>query len=349
MTRKTLVVGFHYHHHDAYSGYGRLMEHLRSAQVYDCTPLFSGRPTTGLDLAFRRLAVELSTIVKGARADVIHYLYPEGLVFLSPLVLKHVLRKKIVMTLHLSPASLLQVSREGGAAKAWLRKAFRGLFLRCVRCVDHGIALTADAAAAYGHQFGIPRMSVVPHGVVVSRPGAPSKKPLLQARPAICVVGRNYRDLAFLNAVLQDERSRCCEFHLVGVDFDRIRVPEHAQVFCHRERLSHEDYAAVLGRCLFMLLPLEYATANNAVLEAYQHRLIVLTTAAGMQEEYREPSLVQLDDPKDFYRAVEGLCARARSGDLDVDRLLEAAAASSARRFGWEGIARRIEAIHQQV
>lgn len=349
MGNKVLIVGYNFSHHDEYSGYGRLMRYAKLAKVFDYTKLFSDGDYTFIGAVLRRFLIEFLTVIKGLNVNVIHYIYPEGTIFISPLILKYVFRKKIVMTLHLAPDWFSMAYRNDSTVKRLIRKVFQGLAWRSVCSTDHGIALTSESAETYKQEYQLANVSVIPHGIVINDRPSTSKKYLQREKPSVCVVGRNYRDWEFVNSVLVDESARRYRFHLVGVDFCRVDWPADVEVLAYRERLNHEEYANVLGECLFMLLPLRYATANNAILEAYQHKVFVLTTPAGINENYLEPSLIKIDTPQHFFKIVDQLASNASSGTLDVDKILNDVKVSTSQRFGWDGIVKQFENIYQQA
>lgn len=347
MTRKILVVGFNFSYHDAFSGYGRLMKYFGDGQVFDYTHLFSDGNYSFLGAILRRLLVECLTLVKGMRADVIHYIYPEGTIFISPLVLKYVFRKKIVMTFHLDPSWFNSYPASDGIMRGVVRRVFQGLAYRSVLACDHGIALTTGSVDAYRQAYGLSHVTVVPHGIVVDDFVESSKKRLLAQKPSVCIVGRNYRDWDFVNAVLARDDAHRYRFHLVGVDFDKVTWPQDVEVHAHRLRLDHEQYVDVLHQCLVMFLPLKFATANNAILEAYQNRVFVLTTRAGLNQDYQEPSLFEVESPESFFRLADRIHQGAEG--MDIDRILDDVQQSAIRRFGWQGVIKQLEAIYEQV
>jgi glycosyltransferase involved in cell wall biosynthesis len=85
------------------------------------------------------------------------------------------------------------------------------------------------------------------------------------------VVGGNYRDYALMRAaiLLFNDRFPTATFHLVGTDAWRMEFDETPPNTKVHGRLSSADYRAMLSGCTFMFLPLTYATANNALLEAF--------------------------------------------------------------------------------
>ncbi|WP_158622811.1 glycosyltransferase [Aquabacterium soli] len=319
------------------------MKFVQGCRVFDYTSIFSDGNYSFAGAVVRRLLIELMTVLKGLRVDVVHYIYPEGTVFISPLVLKHIFGKKVVMTFHLSPKWYSTYPARESLLKKCARRFFQGLAYRCVKTCDHAISLTTDAAAVYAKAYGLRGVSVVPHGIVVG----PQPPPKLVVDKQVCIVGRNYRDIDFINAVLGNERAHGYTFHLVGVDFDRIYAPAGVAVHVHRERLSHAQYAEVLDRCLVMLLPLTFATANNAILEAYLHKVFVLTTRAGMNEDYLSDTLYEVQDPQAFFDRADKLFAGAAG--VEIQEALMQARKSATDRFGWPGVVRQLYVIYDRL
>jgi len=285
----------------------------------------------------------LLTIFKGISVDVIHYIYPEGTVFVSPIILKYVFRKKIVMTFHLSHEWFASFPKMERGFKSAVRKAFHRLALCSVKSCDHGISLTTETSPVYADAYNLKEVSVIPHGIVVDPDeGVAIDK---SAQRAICIVGRNYRDWDFVNAVLAHQEAVKYEFFLVGVDFDKLMFPQNVTVHAFREHLSHTQYVDVLRKCLIMFLPLKFATANNAILEAYQHKLFVLTTRAGVNADYQEKSLYEASSPDQFFETVRWL---HHGGDgMNINQVLDDVRHSATRRYGWPMVLKKFMVIYQ--
>jgi len=345
---KVLVAGYNSSFHDEYSGYGRIMEYSEGALVYDFTKTFNDDKYTFFDAIYRRVIVELSIIMRGITVDLVHYIYPEGMVFISPLILK-MLNKKIVMTLHLSPEWFAKKHCEDSIIKRLIRKLFNNLTVKCISLSDCGISLAKNKINEYRRSYKLGDVRHIPHGVVISDIEPNNKSELIQKKLSICVVGKNYRNWDFINAILNDIRSANYKFHLIGVDFSKVHFPDSTDVVEHIQRLNHEAYSEVLADSLFMLLPLHYATANNAILEAYQNNLFVLTTKEGANEYYIENSVLLMKTPEDFFEIIEKTLDEANRRSIDIDSILNNARKSSNKKYGWPSIARQLQGVYHSL
>ena len=345
---KVLIAGYNSSFHDEFSGYGRIMEYSKGANIFDFTGIFCDDKYSFIGAIIRRLLVEIMIIFKGLRVDLVHYIYPEGMDFISPLVLK-IFKKKIVMTLHLSPEWFNKKHNDSSVIKKLAREIFNKLTLRCIKISDCALSLTTRVIPEYRRAYEIINVRYVPHGIVTANNAPRSKAYLLDGKPTICIVGKNYRDWDFVNSIFNDSRATNFKFHLVGVDFDKIIYPDSVEVIRHTQRLSHQSYVEVLSNSLFMLLPLHYATANNAILEAYQNHLFVLTTKAGINADYVEKSVFQLNDPEDTFSVIASIIENARDKTIDIDEILDAARNSSNNKYSWAAVVSQTDEIYSSL
>jgi glycosyltransferase involved in cell wall biosynthesis len=253
MGKRVLYSGFKWKHHDEHSGYQFVAPDPRD--YVDGGRLFGGKAVLGTILSrINILLVDLVTCVRGLRYDWVFIFYPEQTVYVSPLILR-LAGVKIAYAVHLDEdywfADSPSLSRK---RKRWL-----------TRFVDRFIVISRAQLATFERRFP-GKVSFVPHGVWCSDTIEPRAAP-----PRIAVVGGNYRDYALMRAaiLLFNDRFPTATFHLVGTDAWRMEFDETPPNTKVHGRLSSADYRAMLSGCTFMFLPLTYATANNALLEAF--------------------------------------------------------------------------------
>lgn len=276
--------------------------------------------------------------MRAVRYDTVHYFYPENTAYLSPWPLR-LLGKRIVYTVHLDE-------------RAWLRAA-PSPFLRLKQLslrAAHAIAvLSRHQEHVYRRVFRDKLVRFVPHGLTFDRVGAP---PLdlferrLQTRRLV-VVGHNYRDFDLLERIVATRGARDVRFHLAGMDeTTRRRFERQVGVVCH-ERLEPDAYDTLLRESFAMVLPLSFATANNALLEAYQCHLPALASRIpGITDYAVDPDRALFGSPEEFWARFDALAALdAAALRRDCIALHEAARA----RFSWPEVRSQLAALYTPI
>ncbi|HBG05171.1 MAG: hypothetical protein A2075_02715 [Geobacteraceae bacterium GWC2_58_44] len=328
---KTLYSGFRFSHHNQGSGYDNIVADRRHYVCGNSLP-FGSCPEPSPLRKINFLLVDLYTLCRGLGYPVIHYFYPENTAYLSPLILG-VLGKKIVFTVHL-------------AEEAWLapgRTPFGWLKRQGLKRADLIITLSSDQARKLKELFPHKEVRFVPHGMELGHP--PPDDGVLARRRAelkIAVVGSNYRDFEMLERIVALRSSRPVTFHLVGLNqHDRRRFAGMAGVLCHN-RLDSAQYEALLQSSFLMALPLSYATANNALLEAHKYHLPSVCSDIPGISDYALGDTMLFRSAGDFWHAFDRLARLTPEGyrDLCLRTNREAQA-----RFTWEEIRREIAAL----
>lgn len=325
MLGKVLYSGFRWPHHDAQSGYHHAVADARD--FVDSGALWGGRARIGTRR--RKLNIflaELVTLARAWRYRAVFYIYPEtcALFFSAPLL--KLMGKRVVYTLHLGE-------------KYWDRQG--SLLFRLkrynLRFVDHFVVLSSQQKQRLEAKFP-GRVSFIPHGVHLD-PAATA--PVPASPPRVCVAGDNFRDYAMLREIIECFAARFPQirFDLVGMQYARLgEAAGAASVTCH-PRLDAAEYNRVIREASFMLLPLQFATANNALLEALTQGVPVLCNRIDGVTDY-------LPDGDYLFDDIEQLCdlVAARLAMTPAQRALESAAliAYADTHFAWPVVRRRI-------
>jgi hypothetical protein len=328
---KILFSGFRFSHHNLGSGYDGIVADRRDFVSGNELPLGNRHEDSRLrKLNF--LLVDLLTLVRGLRYPAVHYLYPEHTAYLSPLLLR-LLGKRIIFTLHLDD-------------QVWLstpRTAFRRLKQRNLKSADVIVALSTQQAQVFQGRFPDKRVRFVPHGLDMDGP-APAPEELRQrwGELRVAVVGSNYRDFDLLGEIIGKRSSRRVTFHLVGLDRDsRERFSRLPGVVCHG-RLESSEYEALLRSCLALALPLTFATANNALLEAHRNYLPAVCSDLPGISDYATADTLLFSTPEGFWEAFDRL---AGLDPLAYRELCLRSHDEGRDRFCWQAIRRQLAEV----
>lgn len=250
---RLLYSGFAWSHHDSVSGYHHVVP--EGATYVNGSAL----PGAGREMrsnAWRRLnfiLVDFLTAIQLLWCDVVVIFYPEQTAYFSPLIAK-LFGKRVVYVLHLG-------------REYWTDTRSLLFFLKriCFDRADRFIVLSSEQEVLYSRLVKVP-VRKIHHGAWCEayRPldGVPA--------PVITVVGENYRDFDLLERIVRlfGERAQEFQFQLIGMGRtgrERFAGFENVTV-C--PRLETEAYREAIARSLCVVLPLTFATANNALLES---------------------------------------------------------------------------------
>lgn len=275
------------------------------------------------------LQAEITAAVRVASraVDVLHYIDPEhGMQFL-PILLGHLprrIRPRIVATFH-QPADLLA----------------RIMRPDVVACLDHATVVSPDQASYLREILPPERISVVLHGIdsTFFRPGP---RRTTGGRWTCLTVGHNLRDFTVVRGVADLLRGdRDVHFEVIALQAEELAGLPNVTV---RSGLSDDELVRAYQSADVLLLPLNAATANNALLEAFGCGLPVVTSDLPGIRAYApagESILIDRNDPRLFAEAVW----RVRN-DHQLAASLGAASRRRAEELDWSRIAREYERMY---
>ena len=247
-----LYSGFTWDHHDDDSGYQKIV--VSQTDYVDGQKLWGGTSPIGSRLRrINFLLIDICTILRAWRYEAVLIFYPEQTAYVSPPLLR-LFGKKVIFALHLGPDYWIE------RKDSWFLKLKRYQ----LRFVSKFIVLSNQQQEVYGRIFP-QRVAMIPHGAHVA--------PLHFQFPAIpryiSVIGDSYRDYGQLAKIIMAFKDRHPEvkFQLIGMKYEKLNGAEKLEnVFCN-PRLGRDDYWSILSQSTMILLPLLFATANNALLE----------------------------------------------------------------------------------
>ena len=323
MVENLLYSGFRYPHHDENSGYDNVV--VSPANYVNGGTLLWGNAPIG---TFRRrinfVLIDIATVIRSWRYPYVLLFYPEHTAYISPAVLR-LLKKKVTCVLHLGPE--FWFDSKGSIAVA-LKRAN-------VRMADQLIVLSS-AQYQYCTKRFPGRVAWIPHGVWCDE--KPIDGSMVPVRPRrISIVGNTYRDYeTIIEVVRLIERSHpSITFDLVGVKPEKLSlIAKNKNVVFHK-RLSPEQYRSTIEQSLFMLLPLRFATANNALLESMSFGVPVYCSDVEGVKDYLISEEYVFRHSKEVIGILD---RRLQQSHADAVRERTALKRYARERFGWEKI-----------
>ena len=321
---KVLYSGFHYLHHNRGSGYDQIVPDPDRYVSGENLP-YADRleSTTPRHLNF--LLLDLITLARALRYDTVHYFYPESTAYLSPWLLR-LLGKRIVYTVHLDDSQWLGPTRS-------VHHRIKQKSLRAAHAI---VVLSSQQRGVFAAAFPDKRVSFVPHGFTFDSAAEPPLD-LFEARirgqRRLVLVGTNYRDFDTLENILAQRGSRDVQIELVGMDdAAKSRFAQQAGVVCH-PRLDAQTYNSLLLESFALLLPLTFATANNALLEAYSSYLpVFMSRIDGVTDYAADGDRSLFSSAEEFWSKYDALAVLGPQELRDYCVALHTAARD---RFSW--------------
>jgi glycosyltransferase involved in cell wall biosynthesis len=324
---RVLYAGFRWDHHDNESGYHHVVE--STCDYVDGGTLWGG---SGSVKTIRRrlnfVLIDFLTIVRSLPYDAVLVFYPEQTAYVSPFVLR-MLGKQVVYVVHLGD--------DFWSAKD--RSLVRNLKRFNLRFVNKFITLTHQQRTVFDAMFP-GKVKLIPHGSWCS--GEFVEVARVAAVPAhIAVVGDPYRDYELLGRIADDFSKRHPDvvFDLVGMKREKLGgLASLPNVRIHA-RLSSQAYRKVISEAFFILLPLRFATANNALLEGLTRGIPVLCSDVAGVREYLPEGEYVFSDVEDLAKKYERRLDLSE-GDRETEALMLMSYAR--QHYSWEIIRERV-------
>lgn len=121
------------------------------------------------------------------------------------------------------------------------------------------------------------------------------------------MAGDNFRDCGMLCQIIGRFAQRFPDigFDLVGMQYAKLGTTTHLPSVTCQPRSTQVEYARVITEASFMLLPLEFVTANNALLEALVMVVPVLCNRIEGVTDYLPDETYLFDDLEQLCSMVE--------------------------------------------
>lgn len=248
---KILFSGFRDNNHSSAGGYDKIINLPGSHYISDHDVPLGRIPVGQRGKSINIFLLDLLTRYLRFKYDITHIFYGDTIIFPYIQSKKH----KIVATIH------LDISKH---------KRFPSLFIRALQRLDGVIVLSTEQVKIFKEKYNI-NATFIPHGF--SKPQFNLCKFEIDIVNSINIFfsGVNYRDQITLLKSVEYVKSKALNivFHIVGQKDDILlqKLRQYRNVVCY-PRLSDDEYFTLLSSCDYNFLPLTFATANNALLEA---------------------------------------------------------------------------------
>ncbi|MBZ9537144.1 glycosyltransferase family 4 protein [Cytobacillus oceanisediminis] len=331
---KILIAGYKFPHHSDSSGYHHLSSFIEG-EFLDANRLPFGK--AHVDSKIRQvnfILFELAIRLKALKKDVVHYLYPEQhLVFSVPK--KNTIR---VATIHLDEKWLDKNSK--------IKKKFLSTRRKAYEKLDGIICLSSEQASRLRLIYPEKKIRFIPHGI--NQLGYYEQCDYdRNERFLITIVGSNYRDKELLLEIIgiAAEKHKHWIFNLVGISQEwKKDFADFKNVIIH-PFLSENEYFSVMQSSHIHLLPVKFATANNALLEAHTLGVPSLTSNTTGIKDYSIKSTRKFKGAFEAIRQLEDIAHL----DNESYRQLRESTKKEAIKFSWEEITKEVLDFYKEL
>lgn len=297
--KKILYVGYRDNSHSSAGGYDSIIGNPETDCLMGENVPFGFIPVSKRGKILNVIFLGIISRFKRLRYTVVHYFYGDTLVVPFLRLNKH----KTVATLHLN------IEEE---------RRCKSSFIKALRSLDGIVVLSTNQKRILKEKYNLDSV-FIPHGF--NRPKTHTLILLLfNPLSTFLNLGQNYRDYDTMETIIKfclEHRNDIC-FHMIG---QPQRIKKQFYSYCNivvYPRIPDDMYFSVIDDCDYSFLPLTFATANNALLEAgFLGTTSILPRIPGV-EDYGAPSPLNLyysnmEEAKDLFVVL-----KKRNKSLDL-------------------------------
>lgn len=249
-----LIVGFRDERHSKCGGYDRILNYPEACNLTDKSVPFGNIPVGKRGKSINCFLLDLKTRWQRYRFSLTHIIYGDAQIIFP---YKKSQNHKIIATIHMNPA-------ERHRLPYWYYKTLRQL---------DGVIVLSRGQVEQLKKYNI-SATYIPHGFtppsfVIKEPVDIRQQKICENNVNVIFSGTNYRDYDILFHTLNYlENKTNIVFHIVGQKkeiIDQLKIYKNVSLY---NRLSDDEYYTLISLCDYNFLPLTFATANNALLEA---------------------------------------------------------------------------------
>ncbi len=329
--KRVLMIRHIFAHHSKLGGSGVLCDYLPGVEMRATRWPWGKEPEGSPKWKVARRVFDAGILARANAFRLIHFIHAEFHPRLTFKLLRATApRTRLLATIHL-PLDYYSL-------ESTLR-AYREL---------HGIIALARWQVEQVQQL-IPGIKAwwVPCGFDMDHEFRPAKPATPDGTFRIVTIGSNYRDWAQTESILDRAAARfpAWRFHMVGLPARQRESYRARPNVVIEPRLDDAAYFALLARADTLLLPLNFATNNTAVLEAYSVGTPTLCTDLPAIHDYAVRTTRVF---KDADSALASLAERA-SWSADQAAAARAATLEEGRRFDWRNVAMDVQRVYREL
>lgn len=323
---KLLYVGYRDPRHSKFGGYDWITKFPNSDYLEDKKAFFNmikfGTSGKFINLFF----LDCLSRFYAPRYDVVHFFYGDLTIF-KPFRKKR--NYKVVATIHLNTENIEKHHKN---------------IKKCIKSCDAIIVLNSQQCTFLREKYRI-NSFFIPHGF---------NKPVFSYKDVsmfeknydkniinIVTIGKQYRDYETLLDVIENYKNNTVfHFWLVGISKDWIvRFEQYANTTVCK-RLDDDEYYSLISACDYLFLPLTFATANNALMEAqFLGVPSILPKINGVLDYACNEVNLFYSNQKDLHRIFDSLTKTKKSIILQ----------NYSELFSWDNIFRRLKEVYKTL
>lgn len=163
----------------------------------------------------------------------------------------------------------------------------------------------------------------------------------------VVTIGSNYRDWSLTEAILDQAAAHYprWRFHLVGIPVRQRTAYAARPNVIIEPRLDEAAYFALIARCQTLLLPLNFATNNTAVLEAYSVGTPTLCSDLPAIHDYAVSTTRTFRDA----RGALAILAERAAWSAEQWAAAREATRNEGRRFDWRNVSKMVSTVYEEL
>lgn len=322
MKNKILLVGYRDKAHSSAGGYDRIINNPNADSLLGENVPFGFIPVSTRGKILNVFFLDVIARIKRFNYKVVHFFYGDTL--LIPFI--RLRRHKIVATIHMDMED---------------NKRFKKIFIYVLKHIDGVVVLSSNQQKKLKEKYNIDSV-FIPHGFYKPKFTMINMN-INETRINISVLGQNYRDYNAIKEAVKFSlyNNKLIHFHLIGQSENfKKEMMAYENVTCY-PRLSDDEYFSVLNSCDYNFLPVTFATANNALLEAQFLGVRSILPAISGIMDYAAPKPLNL-----FYDSLDemkSIFASLRKTKHSEDIVLYS------KRFEWGSIYKQLNAYYEHL
>lgn len=327
--KKHALVGFHCYNHSQNSGYDMIAKYLPFEYISGNKLPFINSKFNSIRRIIFNILFEIKIILNIKKYDTLFYLYPELHLYFSIFFNR---KAKKIGTIHLNLDWLVNYKNKRLGLLMNLKYRLK---YHILNKFDTLIVLSTFQKKQLQTLFPNKNIEIVLHGIEEIR----IKKSLsITNSNSIITVGSNYRDMDIYENILKYAITHKpnWKFIYVGLNQEnKSRFLKYSNLEI-KPFLSEEQYFDLLNTSTLLFLPLTFATANNAILEAYSVGLPVLVSDIEGVKDYYVSTTNSYTNLEDAIKSINQILENENKDELRTKTF------EDGKKFLWENITKSL-------